>query len=368
MTKIHAKARTCPHCRALIVSRVLDDGQSPSSVARDFRVTSPTVRKWIRRFQSDGATGLDDKSSAPRSVPRRQTQPGPALHDAVMRLLHMPPAEYGLNRTCWRLTDLRSVLIQQGVVATLKCIRATISDAGVRWKQARVALTSQDPDYRQKVDAIKAVLSRLAADEAFFSIDEMGPVAVKMRGGLSLQLPGQVRSVPQWQRSKGFFILTAALDLAANQVIYFFSDRKNTAETIRLVDRLRDMYASYRCLYLSWDAAPWHSSVQLMGHVQLLNERAPIERRPIVEFLPLPRSAQFLNVIESVFSGMARAIIHNSDYESLEAARSAIARYLDERNAAFAANPRAAGRTIWGHERVPSKFDEANNCKDPRWI
>jgi hypothetical protein len=26
--------------------------------------------------------------------------------------------------------------------------------------------------------------------------------------------------------------------------------------------------------------------------------------------------AQFLNVIESVFSGMARAIIHNSDYDS----------------------------------------------------
>ncbi len=31
--------------------------------------------------------------------------------------------------------------------------------------------------------------------------------------------------------------------------------------------------------------------------------------------------AQFLNVIESVFSGMARAIIHNSDYPSLDAGR-----------------------------------------------
>jgi len=37
--------------------------------------------------------------------------------------------------------------------------------------------------------------------------------------------------------------------------------------------------------------------------------------------VPLPAGAQFLNVIESVFSGMARAIIHNSDYESLKHAR-----------------------------------------------
>jgi hypothetical protein len=36
----------------------------------------------------------------------------------------------------------------------------------------------------------------------------------------------------------------------------------------------------------------------------------------LVDTAPLPAGAQFLNVIESVFSGMARAIIHNSDYKS----------------------------------------------------
>jgi len=45
-----------------------------------------------------------------------------------------------------------------------------------------------------------------------------------------------------------------------------------------------------------------------------------------LELAPLPASAQFLNVIESVFSGMARAIIHNSDYPSVAAAQEAIVR------------------------------------------
>ncbi|MGO8754390.1 MAG: helix-turn-helix domain-containing protein [Gallionellaceae bacterium] len=54
MTTIHTNAKTCPHCRSLIVSRVLDNGQPPSKVADDFRVTPATVHKWLRRFHAEG--------------------------------------------------------------------------------------------------------------------------------------------------------------------------------------------------------------------------------------------------------------------------------------------------------------------------
>src|SRR5947207_10219274 len=86
---------------------------------------------------------------------------------------------------------------------------------------------------------------------------------------------------------------------------------------------------------------------------------------PLVELAPLPAGAQFLNVIESVFSGMARAIIANSNYGSIDEARTAIDRYVQERNEKFRCSPRRAGGTIWGKEREPSRFSEANNCKDP---
>ena len=81
----------------------------------------------------------------------------------------------------------------------------------------------------------------------------------------------------------------------------------------------------------------------------------------------LPAGAQFLNVIESVFSGMARAIIHNSDYVSVEAATEAIDRYIADRNARFRAHPQRAGRKIWGKERELSIFSASNNCKDPQF-
>ena len=86
-----------------------------------------------------------------------------------------------------------------------------------------------------------------------------------------------------------------------------------------------------------------------------------------VEVAPLPAGAQFLNVIESVFSGMARAVIHNSDYQSKDDAKAAIDRHFFERNEHFRVNPRRAGKRIWGKEQQVATFSEANNCKDPKY-
>jgi transposase len=365
--KLHANARTCFHCRSLIVSHVIDDHQRPRAAAAEFRVSPRTVHKWVRRFRAYGVDGLHDRSSRPHRIARQHLQPGKELHDAVFSLLHSPPRDSGFNRTTWRLSDLRNVLIAKGVVATQNSISAAIKQAGYRWKQARVVLTSSDPLYREKIDAIRSVLSGLGDDEAFFSIDEFGPFSVTMRGGKSLQAPGQFRTIPQWQSSKGHLIVTAALELSQNQLIHFFSESKNTDEIVKLVELIRRRYRGYGRVYLSWDAVSWHRSKKLLDKIEFLNEWAVHDGAPEFLILPLPTGAQFLNVIESVFSGMARAILHNSDYGSVSEAKTAISRYFDDRNSSYRKTPRRAGKSIWKTERGTSAFLESNNCKDPRY-
>jgi len=88
---------------------------------------------------------------------------------------------------------------------------------------------------------------------------------------------------------------------------------------------------------------------------------------PLVELAPLPASAQFLNVIESVFSGMAKAIIHNSNYSSTKQCQLAINSYFAERNTHFLNNPQRAGKKIWGKELSWPVFNEAGIFKDSRW-
>jgi hypothetical protein len=93
--------------------------------------------------------------------------------------------------------------------------------------------------------------------------------------------------------------------------------------------------------------------------------KPPPAAYPLVWTAPVPAGAQFLNLIESVFSGMSRAIIHNSDYASLDAAKDAIDLYFRQRNEHFSGHPKRAGHKIYGKERVPSEFQDGQNCKDP---
>ena len=264
------------------------------------------------------------------------------------------------------MSDLCRVLREKGRSVCPQVVRRITKAAGYRWCKARVVLTSHDPAYSEKLDRIRTILSGLGPDEAFFSIDEFGPFAVRTTPGRTLTPPGGQRVVPQWQKSRGSLILTAALELSGNQVAHCYSTKKNTAEMIRMMELLVERYGDRRKLYLSWDGASWHVSKRLYERIGEHNA-AVLGHGPIVDTAPLPSGAQFLNVIESIFSGMARAIIHNSDYETLDDAKTAIERYFDERNEHYRLHPHRAGDKIWRKEREPAVFSKANNCKDPRY-
>ena len=180
----------------------------------------------------------------------------------------------------------------------------------------------------------------------------------------------QVKVVPQFQKSKGVLIVTAALELSENQVTHFYSAHKNTDEMVKLLDLLLKKYADQSRIYLSWDAASWHASKRFYARVKEINsvKYRAVHKCPRVKLAPLPSRAQFLNVIESVFSGMAKAVIHNSDYQSVAEAVAAIDRHFAERNQEFKDHPKRAGGKIWGDEIVAPKFSEANNCKNRRYM
>ncbi len=262
------------------------------------------------------------------------------------------------------MSHLSRVLRETGHPVSPGVIREITKRAGYRWRKARIVLTSNDPEFSEKLGRIRTILSELRPEEAFFSIDEFGPFAVKAKPGLTLVAPGEQRVVPQWQKSRGCLILTAALELCGNQGHHFFSAKKNTVEMIRMMNLLIDRYADRQTIYLSWDAASWHISKELYKRIR---EHNAAGNKPRVETAALPSGAQFLNVIESIFSGMARAIIHNSDYATIDDAKMAINRYFTERNLHFRQYPRRAGNLIWRNERESAVFSDANNCKDPRY-
>ena len=343
--------------KKLLSMMAIESGFSINATASLLGLSRNTIRKYLAAFSTGGVESLLARKAKPRKADQEE------LKSAVFALLHEPPSLSGFNRTTWRMQDLRTALAARGHQASASVISEVISKAGYRWRSAKVVLTSTDPSYREKLERVQSVLANLRTDERFFSIDEFGPFAIKAKAGRVLSEPGSFPSVPQWQKSKGWLIATAALELSRNQIMHFYSKAKNTSEMIKMIQLLLEEYGSASTIFISWDAASWHMSKDLLAFVDKHNSTA--EGLPRLELVPLPASAQFLNVIESVFSGMARAIIHNSDYPSVSAATEAIDRYFQDRNQHFRDHPKRAGKKIWGQERTPPTFDPANNCKDP---
>jgi hypothetical protein len=322
--------------------------------------THATITGWLDIYHSKGLAGFElaKHKISPKVAGRMKTRA-----DNLIKLLHEPPKEHGLNRTSWSITGLTA---KYGEVYSDKIswgqAAYSLKQNGYKFKKSRDTLTSKDPKFREKINQIQRILQRLRPDEKFFSIDEYGPVGIKIKGGRMLKGPDESYNVPDKQKHKGIVICHAALELSANQVSHFFSKKKNTFETIKMVELLLAQYADQRRIYLSWDNVSWHRSKILMNFIEDHNR----EKKPEIRLATLPSSTQFLNVIESVFGGLACAVIHNSDYISVAECETAISQHFLVRNQHFKENPKRAGNKIWGKEPVAPKFDEAHNCRNRR--
>jgi transposase len=346
----------------------LHEGQPITKIATKIERSIKTIKKWREVFLTKGIENIDLRRT--RKVSDDVKSMMKTKSDQLIKLLHEPPSIHNVNRASWSLHTLCEAYERQyGEHLSKSTASEYIRAKGYSVKKAKVVLTSPDPNYREKLNNIKCILRNLSEKEKFFSIDEFGPVAIKIRGGRSYVKKGHVNIVPQYQKSKGSLICTAALELSTNQITHFYSKKKNTEEMIKLLEILIEKYKSEERIFFSWDMASWHASKMLQKKVDEVNasDYRKIHNTPLVELAPLPVSAQFLNIIESVFSGMAKAVIHNSDYQSVDECKEAIDLYFEERNKAFIENPKRAGKKIWGDEIVKPIFNDSNTCKDPRY-
>ncbi|MFD3728939.1 IS481 family transposase [Streptomyces sp. NPDC058671] len=114
----HRNARLTVHGRRLLIERVLA-GRPVAHVAAEMGISRPTAHKWVRRWRAEGDAGLADRSSRPRTTPRRTTavlearvcrlrtdrKLGPARIGPILGLpastVHRILVRHGLNRLAW---------------------------------------------------------------------------------------------------------------------------------------------------------------------------------------------------------------------------------------------------------------------------
>ena len=69
--RLHPNAKLTPWARRRLAQRVRKQRWSVARAAREAGVSRPTAYKWLKRFESEGESGLQDRSSRPHRIPKR---------------------------------------------------------------------------------------------------------------------------------------------------------------------------------------------------------------------------------------------------------------------------------------------------------
>jgi len=338
-----------------IIIELFGLGASTRGISEILRISLGTTRNVIKKYNEFGFNHLLAKRNhnARREYSNTKTK-------RILEILHQKPALCGINRSNWNRKSIAQVYTQQyGEKIGISTVGRLINRAGYRIKKVKQVLTSPDPNYREKVELLLNTIQTLNQDEMFFFIDELGPLRIKKYGGRCYMKKDEIRKLPKVQTPKGSITLFAALSATSNQITWLYGRSKDTKAMIDLIEILSNQYHDKSKIYITWDAASWHRSNELENWIDNNNYHARNNTGPIIELVPLPTSSQFLNVIESIFSGMKRAVIHHSDYQNEVEMKSAISQHFLQRNYYFKENPKRVGKKIWENDF----FLDYNNIK-----
>ena len=183
--------------KMVIIDLVQSSKISDRAILKNLAVARASYYRWVKKFREVGTLENCIRQPDYSIVTQRED-----YKELVFKILHSPPANFGFNRATWKANELQEAIAQQGVNIGRHSIRIIIKEAGYRWMKARKVLTSNDPEYRQKLADIQKILGSLTKREGFFSIDEYGPFAVKHRQGKKLIPPNATFTIPQFHNFK----------------------------------------------------------------------------------------------------------------------------------------------------------------------
>ena len=122
-------------------------GLSVPAIAEQLRVHKQTVRDWLKRFNKDGLSGLDD-------LPRGGKPPTytPEERAEVIALTLTNPQELDLPFACWTLDRLVAYLHEQKQIPIKRSrVSELLLQEGLRWRQHETWFGERvDPAFAEK--------------------------------------------------------------------------------------------------------------------------------------------------------------------------------------------------------------------------
>lgn len=306
------------------------DGVSISVLSQQLKVSRPTIYKCITKALAAGVeAGLKDKYHTPKL---------PVITDSakawVINVACQKPKDFGYAAELWTLSLLAKHTRQHAPQAGHSCLKqaakATIQRIlklhHLKPHKIRYYVEKRDPEFDQKMQDVLIVYQEvnlqnesLAATAGQYppvvtvSIDEKpGIQAIK---NSSPDLPPVPEKYPTFYRDYeyerlGTLSLLAALDLHSGHIISQVHERHRSREFILLLKELDSYYPAECQIRLILDNHSAHISKETMAYLATRPNR--------FIYVHTPKHGSWLNLVETLFSKMARTFLKNIRVNSIE--------------------------------------------------
>ena len=321
-----------------------EQGKAPTEIQRALGVSRPTIYKCIDKALAAGVeAGLEDRYHRPKE---------PVITEEskawVLSLACTKPKEHGLAAELWSLSALarftREHAAAQGHRSLVRAGKATIwriLHAGeIKPHKVHYYLERRDAQFEEKMREVLMVYQEVAlqnaasANEAASSVitvsldEKPGVQAIENTAADLPPVPGQHST---WSRDHeykrhGTLSILAAVDLHNGEIFAQVHPRHRSQEYILLLEELDAHYPKDCTIRVILDNHSAHISKETMAYLASRPNR--------FIYVHTPKHGSWLNLIETVFSRMARTFLKGIRVASREGLKQRILQGVREMNLA----------------------------------
>ena len=325
--------------RVTRASIILDylDGYSDDRIAARNDVNKNTVKKCLSKLREFGMeTALNDlpRSGKPRIITDDD-------RSWILNLACTKPSDHGYPDELWSYTIMTDH-IRKNRPSLMSISRSTVfeilNDAEIKPHKVRYYVEKRDPEFEEKMAIVLHVYREVdminngviipdLKDTITVSFDEKpGMQAISMTSEELPPVPGKYPSVTRDYEYKrlGTLSLLAGIDLHNGTVTEIVSRTHNSDDFISFLKKLDSSYPREKRIRLVLDNLRVHTSEKTREYLLTVPNR--------FQFIFTPKHGSWLNIVEMLFSKLARTMLREIRVKTIEELENRIHQYFQEIN------------------------------------
>jgi putative transposase len=286
---------------------LLADGHTWATVATLLFCSSRTIDRWVKRFHAEGVQGVAGHKPG---RPFRLAADWVAV--VVGWVTTKVPRDFGFLRSRWCCEAVALLMLElHQVEVSRETVRRWLHRGHLVYRRPRPVVGPKDPERQAKLDALRALLAGLPADETAVFQDEVD-INTNPKIGSMWMVKGQQATVETPGNNEKRY-LSGSIHWRTGQVFLTQGRPKQGRDTplfLSHLDELRSRLRRYRVIHVICDSAKCHTSNEVAVYLWDHRERIKLHL--------LPKYSPDCNPIERVWWNLHDRITRNHRCETME--------------------------------------------------